>query len=198
MRLSKVLGDLSHDSVNRFLLREEYTPEDLFNEAKNELILEGGTTSVDDSVIDKPYSELTKTELLGYFWSGKHKRSVKGINLITLCYTDTSGNSYPVNYRIYDKSEGKTKNDYFLEMMKEIQAWGLKPAWVTGDSWYASLENLKFLRNAGVGFLFGVANNRIVSEEKGKELQVKTLEILDGGSVVYLKEFGWVKVFRQE
>ena len=83
-------------------------------------------------------------------------------------------------------------------MMREIRAWGLKPAWVTSDSWYASVENLKFLRNEGVGFLFGVANNRKVSPEQGKEVQVQTLEIPDGGLVVYLKEFGWVKVFCQD
>ena len=27
-----------------------------------------------------------------------------------------------VNYRIYDKSEGKTKNDYFREMLIEVLA----------------------------------------------------------------------------
>lgn len=198
IRLAEILEDLSHDSVNRFLLREHYTPQDLFEEVKGELNLEGGTASIDDSVVDKPYSNLKKTALLGYFWSGKHKRSVKGINLITLYYTDIVGNSYPVNYRIYDKSEGKTKNDYFLEMIKQVQSWGLKPAWVSGDSWYASLENLKFLRNEGVGFLFGVANNRQVSQEQGKQVQIQTLEVCDGGLVVYLKEFGWVKVFRQD
>jgi len=32
-RLSEVMG-ISHDSVNRFLLRENYEPKDLFNEAK--------------------------------------------------------------------------------------------------------------------------------------------------------------------
>ena len=62
---------------------------------------QGGTTSVDDSVIDKPYRDPSKTELIAYFWSGKHKRTVKGINLITLYYTDIAGNSYPVNFRIY-------------------------------------------------------------------------------------------------
>lgn len=33
MRLSEILVDLSHDSVNCFLLRERYTPRDLFDEA---------------------------------------------------------------------------------------------------------------------------------------------------------------------
>ena len=34
VRLSKILEELSHDSVNRFLLREQYTPKDLFDEVK--------------------------------------------------------------------------------------------------------------------------------------------------------------------
>lgn len=197
VRLSEVLEGLSHDSVNRFLLREHYTPRDLFNEVKEHLILVGGIGSVDDSVLDKPYSDPQKTDLMGYFWSGKHKRTVKGINLITLYYTDVTGTSYPVNFRLYDKREGKTKNDYFREMVSEVQTWGLQFAWVTGDSWYAGIENLKFLRNEKVGFLFGIANNRQVSLERGHPVPVQTLTIPASGLMVYLKEFGWVNVFCQ-
>lgn len=197
MRLAAIMETLSHDSVNRFLLRERYSPRDLFEEVKGELIKVGGTLSVDDSVEDKPYRDPSKSAFVDYFWSGKHKRAVKGINLITLYYTELEGRSYPVNYRLYDKREGKTKNDYFREMVLEVMQWGLKPAWVTGDSWYSSLGNLKFLRHEEVGFLFGVADNRTVSLEKGKLVQVKSLEIPEEGLVVYLKEFGWVKVFCQ-
>jgi hypothetical protein len=197
VRLSEVMADLSHDSVNRFLLREQYTPRDLFNEVKDHLNWVGGIASGDDSVVDKPYSDPQKTDLIGYFWSGKHKRPVKGINLITLYYTDITGTSYPVNFRLYDQREGKTKNDYFREMVSEVRAWGLKLAWVTGDCWYSSLENLKFLRKEEVGFLFGIADNRQVSLERGTQVQVQTLTIPESGLVVYLKEFGWVKVFCQ-
>lgn len=198
MRLSEILEELSHDSVNRFLRRERYTPKDLFDEVKGELILVGGTASIDDSVVDKPYRDPSKTELVGYFWSGKHKRTVKGINLITLYYTDIAGNSYPVNFRLYDKRETKTKNDYFIEMLQEIKSWGVEPDWVSGDSWYSSLPNLKFLRNEEVGFLFGVAENRKVSLAQGKEVQIQSLDIPKSGLMVYLKEFGWVKVFCQD
>lgn len=191
------MKNISHDSVNRFLLRENYTPQDLFNEVKDELILEGGIVSVDDSVLDKPYSNPQKSQLIDYFWSGKHKKSVKGINLITLYYTDVMGISYPVNFRLYDKREGKTKNDYFREMVEEVEAWGIELAWVTGDSWYSSIENLKFLKIEKVGFLFGIANNRQVSIERGTFLQVQNLTIPESGLLVYLKEFGWVKVFCQ-
>jgi hypothetical protein len=94
VRLSEILEKLSYDSINRFLLPEQYTPKDLFDEVKGELNLSGGTASIDDSVVDKPYRDPSKTELVRYFWSGKHQRTVKGINFITLYYTDRSGNAY--------------------------------------------------------------------------------------------------------
>ena len=37
--------EISHDSVNRFLLREDYTPRDLFQEVRADLNLKGGTVS---------------------------------------------------------------------------------------------------------------------------------------------------------
>ncbi len=196
-RLSEILGDVSHDSINRFLLRERYQPKDLFDEIKHHIDLIDGTLSGDDTVIDKPYSDPTLTELIGYFWSGKHHRVVKGIQLITLYYTDPSGQSVPVNYRIYDKQEGKSKNDYFREMIEEVIAWGLKPKIVTGDTWYSSQENLKFLRNQKLGFLMGIAKNRKVSVQPGVYNQVQEFKIPDHGLVVHLKNFGKVKVFRK-
>jgi hypothetical protein len=40
-RLGEII-EITHDSVNRFLLRENYTSEDLFNEIKGKIELEGG------------------------------------------------------------------------------------------------------------------------------------------------------------
>ena len=60
---------------------------------------------------------------------------VKGIQLITLYYTDAVGRSLPVNYRIYNKQEGKTKNEYLREMIVEVLLWGLKPKTMTTDAW---------------------------------------------------------------
>jgi hypothetical protein len=186
--------NISHDSVNRFLQRETYSPQDLFNEAKNELNLKGGVLSVDDSVLDKPYSHYMA--FVEYFWSGKHHRAVKGINLITLYYTDIDERHQPINYRIVDKSEGKTKNEYFREMLAEVLAWGLEPAYVTGDSWYSGTTNLKEVKHHHLGFLFALESNRIVSVEKGKWTQIQKLDIPEQGRDVWLREFGMVKVFR--
>ncbi len=192
------MGNLSHDSVNRFLERERFEPKDLFDGEKKRIELVGGILSVDDSVLDKPYMDSKKTSLVDYFWSGKHKRTVKGINLITLFYTDIHGVSVPVNYRIYDKEVEKTKNDYFLEMLVEVFSWGLKPSWVTGDSWYSSLGNMKFIRKLGLNFMFGIEHNRTISIDRGQYIQIQKLgDWLDDEQTVYLKNYGMVKVFRQ-
>ena len=194
-QLGKVIS-ITHDSVNRFLTREHYTSEDLFNEIKGKIELEGGILSIDDTVIDKPYSQ--KRGLIGYYWSGKHKRVVLGINLLTLYYTDRKGVSVPVNFRLYDQTEGKTKNDYFREMLTEAQAQGIKARYVTGDSWYSSRENLKFIKNEKLGFLFGIEKNRKISVEIGNIQQVQAVEIPSEGLVCYLPTFGEIKVFSQK
>ena len=113
-----------------------------------------------------------------------------------LHYTDIAGRHMPVNYRIGDKSEGKTKNDYFREMLLDVLAWGLKPAFVTGDAWYSCVKNLKTIKNHRTGFMFAVKSNRTVSLEKGQWQQVQTLKIPDDGLDVWLKDFGNVRLFR--
>lgn len=193
LRLGSLLN-ISHDSVNRFLNRESYSPKDMFDEVKSGLNLIDGVLSVDDSVLDKPYSKYIG--YIGHFYSGKHHGVVKGINLITLYYTDTQGNHQPVNFRVYDKSENKTKNDYFLEMLAEVLIWGLQPSFVTMDSWYSCVKNLKTIKNHQIGFLAALESNRLVSIEKGTWVQVQNIEIARDGSVVWLREFGFVKVFR--
>jgi len=195
-RLAQILEHLSHDSINRFLVRERYTPRDLFEWVKPRIQLHGGTLSGDDTVLDKPYSNPSKTALVDYFWSGKHKKVVKGINLITLYYTDPTGVSVPVNYRLNDKTDGKTKHDYFREMLTEVIGWGLLPESITADSWYACVETLTLLKHQEWGFLFAIESNRLVALETPAYVPVQSLEIPPSGVLVQLKQFGRVKVFR--
>src|SRR5689334_22441630 len=196
VRLAEVAGEFAHDAANRFLNREAFSGKDLFEEARPLLDLEGGLLSVDDTVLDKPYRQEGKTELVGYFWSGKHGRAVKGLCLVTLLYTDPKGVCLPVNFRLVDKAEGKTKNELFREMVEEVLGWGLRPTVVSTDSWYSGLENLKFLRKEGLGFLIGLEKNRIVSEREHEYVAVEALALPEAGKVVHLRKFGFVTVFR--
>ena len=70
--------------------------------------------------------------------------------------TDQNGQNIPINFRIYDKSESKTKNDYFMDMLSEVLSWGAKIQFITGDSWYSSIANLKTIRKHGIRFMFGI------------------------------------------
>ena len=188
--------DISHDKVTRFLLSGNFSGKDLYEKALVNLNAYGGTLSIDDTVLDKPYTDINANDLIGFYWSGKHHKPVKGINLITLFYTDENGISLPVNFRIYKKSEEKTKNKYFREMVSEVLDWGLKPSLATGDSWYASVENLKFLRKQELSFLFGLESDRIISVKKGVYHQVREVEIPDHGLYTHLKQFDFVKIFQ--
>ncbi|MEO0966875.1 MAG: hypothetical protein AAFX80_00740, partial [Cyanobacteria bacterium J06639_18] len=82
-----MLENVSHDSVNRFLLRERYEPKYLFDIVKANINLIRGILSVDDTVLEKIYSNPKYAELIDYFWSGKYHKSIKGLNLITLYST---------------------------------------------------------------------------------------------------------------
>ena len=197
VRLAEVSGgEFAHDAANRFLNREEFSPKDLFEEARPLIELTGGTLSVDDSVLEKPYSQEGKVDLVGYFWSSKAGGAVKGLCLVTLLYTDLQGVCAPVNFRLVDKAEGKTKNTLFREMVEEVLSWGLRPAAVTADSWYSGVENLKFLKDQGLGFLIALEKNRVVSEEAHVYLPVCELKLPEKGKVVHLRKVGFVTVFR--
>lgn len=197
--MAEILTDISHDSINRFLLRERYEPKDLFDGllANGWIELIGGIVSADDTVLEKLYSDPKKTDLLGYFWSSKHGKPILGIPLITLYYTSPNGLRVPINYRIYDKHEGKTKNQYLQQMLQEVLAWGLRPSTFTSDAWYASKANLNFLKDEQLGFLVGIAKNRLVRVGEGQYQRVDTLSVLEQGLQVHLKGVGLVKVFCQ-
>ena len=113
--------------------------------------------------------------IVGHYWSGKHHRVVKGLNLITPYYTDLQGRSLPVNNWGYDTSENKTKNKYFREMLEQVTDRGLEPIFESGNSGYSCVENLKKVKNHRMGFMFAVEYNRRVSTQKGQWVQVQHL-----------------------
>jgi len=191
---------VSHDQINRFLLASDYTGKDLFDSVRPTLSLQGGTLSVDETILDKPFTQPGTTELVGRFCgaarrSGKHHRVVQGISLLALVYTH-QGRSVPVNFRVYRHVEGKSKNDYFREMTLELWQWGLRPAWVTADAWFSSLDNLKFLRSLEVGVMMGLEKNRLISTQPSEYEQVGQANIPASGLLTHLRGFEMVAVFR--
>lgn len=185
----------AHDSFTRLLARLEPDAQTLWHEVRPHVRPAGGILIVDDTVLDKPYAR--KMGLVGPFWSGKHKRVVRGINLVTLAWTDGDA-VYPTDYRLVDPVEApkKNKNEHFREMLATAKARGFAPRYVCFDSWYSSKENLKAIRNHGWHFLTQVRSNRRVDLDRTGNKAICDQPIATTGTVVHVEGFGLVKAFR--
>ena len=171
----------AHDSITRLLHRDEPDTGKLWHESKNQVKLESGILVIDDSTLDKPYSQ--KIELVTKHWSGKHHRVVNGINLVTLLWTD-GDRHIPCDYRIYDKAKDSlTKNDHFRAMLREAKTRGFVPECICFDSWYASLKNLKAVRSYGWKWLTRLAPNRLVSKDYSGNRPVNEVPIESTGTI---------------
>jgi putative transposase len=121
---------------------------------------------------------------------------VPGINLISLVWTN-GDLVLPCDFRLYDKPfGGKTKNEYFQEMLAAAAARSFAPELVLFDGWYASLENLKAVRARGWQWLTRFNGNCLVNPDDTGNVPVSTLDIPPEGQVVHLKGYGFVRVFR--
>ena len=150
---------------------------------------------LDDSTLDKIYAK--HIDLVTWHWSGKHKQVVKGINLISLLWTDGEAR-IPCDFRIYKKrGDGLTKNDHFQNMVIEAEKRGLEAQLVVFDSWFASLANLKWLRDMEWASLCQLECNRQVNPDGKSNQAIANIHIPENGRQVRLKNNGFVKVFRK-
>lgn len=184
----------SHDAFTRLLLRQPQDTGALWEEAEPMVSKNSGVLVLDDTTLDKPYSK--KIPLVTHHWSGKHHRVVKGINLITLLWTDGKKLA-PTDYRIYDKPfGGKTKNEHFSDMLYISKERGFNPDYAVFDSWYTGLDNLKQLREMGWHWFARMKENRLVATDGSDFKAISDIEIPQHGRIVQLKDYGAVKVFR--
>jgi len=184
----------AHDAYTRLLQRLPPDSQALWDEVKPLVQRRGGVLVVDDSTLDKPYA--SQMALVTRHWSGKHKRVVQGINLISLVWTNQTCR-LPCDYRLYDKAQdGLTKNDHFRHMLQTAEARGFAPELVVFDSWYSGLDNLKRVRQYTWQWLTQLKSNRQVSLDRSGNRPISEVLIPRYGRVVHLKGYGWVKVFR--
>jgi putative transposase len=184
----------AHDAFTRLLHRLEPDPETLWAEVRDLVQRDTGVLIIDDTTLDKRRAR--HIELVTQHWSGTHHRVVRGINLISLVWTD-GDTVQPCDYRIYHKtSDGRGKNDHFAAMLDQAAVRGFRPKCVLFDGWYASLDNLKQVRRLGWTFLTRFASNRKVRINHGDTRSVADQAIAATGTVVWLRGFGEVRVFR--
>jgi len=184
----------AHDAYTRLLHRLEPGSDALWAEVAPDVRRTGGVLVLDDTVLDKPYAR--KMDLVHHLWSGKHRRVVQGIGLLTVLWTD-GDRHLPCDYRIYDKAtDGKTKNDHFGDLLAVAAGRGFAPEFVLFDTWYSGLDNLKRVRALGWTWLTRLKANRRVNPDRTGLRAVSACDIAAAGTVVHLEGYGLIKVFR--
>jgi len=174
--MSKVTDDLAHAAVSRWLSRFTFRPQELWNQVKDVVSVPFGYLGLDATTFNQPYSR--ENELVKLQYSGDKHGLVNGINLVHLRWTDWE-KCVPVDYRIYQKdADGKTKNDVFIELLKKALQRDFSPLSVLFDSWYSSIEKLKFIRSQGLKFIGNLKSNRSVSCQR-IQMAVRDLELAD-------------------
>ena len=185
----------AHDAYTRLLQRIPPDSEALWQEVKPLVKLKQGVLVFDDSTLDKPHA--SQMALVTKHWSGKHHQVVRGINLLSMLWTENATYRLPCDFRIYNKPvDGIDKNEHMRDMLDVAAQRGFEPEIVMFDSWYSGLDNLKRVRKYEWCWLTQFKKNRQVSVHKGQHLAIADVLIPQHGLIVHLKGYGWVKVFR--
>lgn len=190
-------GEVSHDSVQRFLAGERHTAADLWRVVKphvRALESQDGVLIVDDSIAEKPYTD--ENDIICWHYDHSQQRNVKGINFVT-CLYHNNGISLPVGFELIAKTEQYThrksgmkkrrspvtKNEHCRSMLQQAVCNQITFQYVLNDVWFASAENMNFVKTTlKKDFIMPLKSNRKValslsSKKNGQYQKVETLTI---------------------
>ncbi|CAA9271918.1 MAG: hypothetical protein AVDCRST_MAG93-2674 [uncultured Chloroflexia bacterium] len=193
--LARLLPEISHDQVTRFLSQQELSDKDLGKIVKphvRRVQSQDAVLIIDDTVEEKPYTD--ESELICWHFDHTQNRTVKGINLLSALYY-SQDTSLPVAFELIKKTElvtdkktgkdkwlsPKTKNEYARDMIAAVVHKQIPFGYVLADVWFSSTENMVFIKNkANKDFLLPLKGNRHValSEQEKKRGQWASLSSL--------------------
>ena len=194
--LARLVPEISHDQVTRFLGQPELTTKHLWPLVKplvRRIQSQKAVLIIDDTVQEKPYTD--ESELITWHFDHNLNRTVKGINLLSALYY-SQDTAVPVAFELIKKTllvtdpkTGKdkwqspiTKNDLARTMIASVVHKQIPFQYVLMDTWFAAAENLVFIKlKAKRDFIVPLKSNRRValSEVAKKRGQWTTLETLD-------------------
>jgi hypothetical protein len=190
-------GEVSHDSVQRFLAGERRTSADLWQVVKphvRKIESAEGVLIVDDSIAEKPYTD--EDDIICWHYDHSQQRNVKGINFVT-CLYHNAGISLPVGFELIAKTEHytdpkdgkekrrspKTKNEYYREMTQQAVCNQVQFKYVLNDVWFSAADNMVFVKiTLKKDFVMPLKSNRKVAvslsaKQNGQYQRVETLEL---------------------
>jgi len=164
--LAEMLGNVSHDRLNRVLTGN--WPGQKLLEITFRLLfaIVGGYLIIDDTVIEKTFSKAI--EGLSWVYDSAKKKSVWGYSIVLLVWTDGQIR-IPLAFRLWRKG-GPSKFSLALELLSYARnRLKIKPSFVLFDSWYASKKVLKRIKDYGWYFVTQLKKNRLLSGQQIKK-----------------------------
>ena len=209
--LSALLGgSISHDRIQRFLSKQEFTSADLWHFVKPHVRAveqEDGCLIVDDSISEKPYTD--ENDIIAWHYDHSKGTTVKGINFLSALYhVPHLEVSLPVGFRLVRKTEqyvdpkdGKTKrrdpvskNEHYQALLRQACHNLIKFRFVLNDVWYASADNMRMVKGElHKDFIMPLKTNRKVAlseadKRQGKYVRVDGVPLEVGETRVVLLE----------
>lgn len=210
-------GEISHDSVTRFLKGDGFSSKVLWQQVKPLVRAHESADAClvfDDTIIEKEYT--CENDLICWHYDHSKGRSVKGVNLLSAFYVSqkdetTEALRVPVGYELVQKplqcevktqkvvrKSAKTKNELMRDMITIAIHNQLLFKYILADSWFASVENMTFISDKKKLFIFDMKENRLAilcsesAEKPTKNSQwtsINELKIADNTPVlVWLKD----------
>jgi hypothetical protein len=197
--LSRLVDNqVSHDQVTRVLANSNYTSKDLWLEVKplvRQHESEDACLIFDDSILHKPYTD--ENDIVCWHYDHTQGRNVKGINLLTSFYHTKSQDiplRIPISFeiiskpeKIYDAKTQKelrkstvTKNELMRDMISQAIKNEVKFSYVLADAWFSSSENMKFIHEKNMYFIFDLKCNRLAiigDRNKGNWQRLEQLQL---------------------
>ena len=217
-------GAVSHDRLQRFLAQPALTSADLWPLVKPHLRAveqPHGCFIIDDSIAEKPYTD--ENDLICWHYDHAQGRTVKGINFLSALYhvavPPAEDVALPVGFRVVAKTEqyvdpkdGKTKrrspiskNAHYQALLRESQQHHIRFRFVLNDVWYASAENMMFIKHEiGREFIMPLKTNRKVcvsapAKRKGQYVRLDSLTLDEGvEQIIYLEGVDFPLVLIQQ
>jgi hypothetical protein len=149
----------SHDSLTRVLNGKKCCWQTLLNNFILRTFgkLQDGYLMIDDTIISKNFAK--RIENIAWLYDSKVGRSILGINLVLIAWSNGKV-TIPLALRVYQKKNKKTRIDLAVELIHYVKKLGIKPQYITFDSWYAADRIFKAVKECGWKFITQLKSNR--------------------------------------
>ena len=149
----------SHDNLTRVLNGKEFCWQTLL---QNFLLrtfgkLQAGYLIIDDTIISKRFAK--HIENVAWLFDSKVGKSILGLNLVMIAWSNGEI-TIPLAIKVYQKHSGNTKIDLAIELIRYAKSLGIKPKYITFDSWYTADKVFKAIADCHWKFITQLKSNR--------------------------------------